>query len=281
MIPDGLPTPEELASAQAAFTLLVISGLLMTVVTAIATRRSAKSFAPWAWGGVAFILSQVIRLPILAMLSALIIGTGSPDSLSPGWFAAVVLASLTAGLFEEGSRALILSRAARSVRTVSTGVAFGVGHAGVEIFAVLIAPSLAALLIMQGVADQSIFAGLDAAGSTMVAQAAQFLAAQTVGVSLLAIAERLLAITLHVVLALMVMNVVAARRTRMDIARGLALPVALHAMANLLAVVAGALFGAFIAEIALALFVGGAVWYYRRNAVKALDSVPPTAPAQS
>jgi ABC-type tungstate transport system substrate-binding protein len=52
-------------------------------------------------------------------------------------------------------------------------------------------------------------------------------------------------------------------------------------MANLLAVVAGALFSAFIAEIALALFVGGAVWYYRRNAAKALDSVPPTAPAQS
>ena len=281
MIPDGLPTTEELASAQYAFTVLIISGLLIVGATAIATRLSAKSFAPWAWGGVAFILSQVVRLPILAMLSALIVGTSSPETLSSGWFVSVVLASLTAGLFEEGSRALILSRAARSVRTVSTGVAFGAGHAGIEVVAVLIAPSLAALLIMQGVADRSIFTGLDAEGSTMIAQAAQFLAAQTVGVSLLAIAERLLAITLHVVLALMVINVVVARRTFMDRARGLALPVALHAMANLLAVVAGAHFGAFIAEIALALFVGGAVWYYRSNAARARDSVPPTTPAQS
>ena len=33
--------------------------------------------------------------------------------------------------------------------------------------------------------------------------------------------------------------------------------------------------------IALALFVGGAVWYYRSDAARARDSVPPTTPAQS
>ena len=100
-----------------------MAGALITLVVGgvIIARRLGGGLAPWAWGGVAFVLSQAARLPALTLISALIIGSAAPESGSATWALSVVVASLTAGIFEEGSRALILSTAAKRVRSEGGG----------------------------------------------------------------------------------------------------------------------------------------------------------------
>ena len=58
----------ELAAAQGAYTF--IAGALITLLVGgvVVARRLSGSFAPWAWGGVAFVLSQAARLPVLTLV---------------------------------------------------------------------------------------------------------------------------------------------------------------------------------------------------------------------
>jgi len=152
----------ELAAAQGAYTFM--AGALITLVIGgvILARRFGGGLAPWAWGGVAFVLSQAARLPTLTLISALVIGSAAPESGSATWALSVVVASLTAGIFEEGSRALILSTAAKRVRSEGSGIAFGLGHAAIEALIFTLLPSLAAIALLSGAADGSIYENLPA-----------------------------------------------------------------------------------------------------------------------
>ncbi|MFZ9703623.1 MAG: hypothetical protein ACO3B7_05450, partial [Candidatus Limnocylindrus sp.] len=111
--------PVAIDSAQASYTLLVGALATLVVFGLIAARRLSGGVSVWAWGGVAFVLSQAARLPFLTVINALVIGAIAPTPGSGSWFTAVLIASFTAGIFEEGSRAFILSRAARYVRSES------------------------------------------------------------------------------------------------------------------------------------------------------------------
>ena len=70
----------ELAAAQGAYTFM--AGALITLVVGgvFIARRLGGGLAPWAWGGVAFVLSQAARLPALTLISALVIGSAAPES---------------------------------------------------------------------------------------------------------------------------------------------------------------------------------------------------------
>ena len=182
--------------------------------------------------------------------------------MSAAWLVLVTAASLSAGIFEEGSRALILSTAGRRIRGTRSGAAFGLGHGATEVLLVALIPSLAAITLIGGILDGSLLAGLPAESAAALDQAATLFAAQTVGTSLIAIVERLLAMSLHVVLALLVLRIVERGGGRSAIVRRLALPIAIHASVNLVAVIGAQLFGVLVAEGLVAIAVANAVRIY-------------------
>jgi len=255
----------ELTAAQGAYTFM--AGALITLVVGgvILSRRLGGGLAPWAWGGVAFVLSQAARLPALTLISALVIGNAAPESGSATWAISVVVASLTAGIFEEASRALILSTAAKRVRSESSGVAFGLGHAGMEALIFTLLPSLAAIALLSGAADGSIYANLPADSSESLNTAVTFLSGQSFAVATLSITERIFATVLHITLTLFVLRAVEQGGGKRELVRRLVLPIALHTVANLSTVLLLPVIGIFGAELLFATVTLGVVAYYRRT----------------
>lgn len=97
----------------------------------VATRRLPAPWSAIGWGALTFPLSQVARyivlIPVTLGLGA-VLGATSPVMTTVG----IVLAVLTSGIFEEGARWIVMRYWAKGVRTWPTGVAFGLGHGGIE-----------------------------------------------------------------------------------------------------------------------------------------------------
>jgi len=254
-------------AAQGSYTLL--AGLLITLVVGglVAARRLSGGVSVWAWGGVAFVLSQAARLPVLTVINALVIGSAAPTPGSGSWFTAVLVASFSAGIFEEGSRAFILSKAARHVRTERGGIAFGLGHAGVEALIFTLLPTVAALLLLGSVADGGAYENLTEESLQQLDAAITFLGNQDTALSLLAFMERLIAVLLHVVLSLFVVRAVTQSPDRGSLIRALVFPVLLHGTANLVTVVLLPAVGVLMAEVAFAGITLAAWAYYVRTRI--------------
>ncbi|MFZ9699214.1 MAG: YhfC family glutamic-type intramembrane protease [Candidatus Limnocylindrus sp.] len=265
--------PVAIDSAQASYTLLVGALATLVVFGLIAARRLSGGVSVWAWGGVAFVLSQAARLPFLTVINALVIGAIAPTPGSGSWFTAVLIASFTAGIFEEGSRAFILSRAARYVRSESGGTAFGLGHAGVEALVFTLVPSVAALLLLGSIADGSAYNNLSPESLVQLETAITFLGSQDVATSLLAFTERLFATLLHVVLSLYVVRAVAQSSDRGGLVRALVFPVLLHGSANLATVLLLPVVGILMAEALFAAITVAAAIHYLRTRPKVSETL--------
>lgn len=260
--------PAAIDSAQASFTLLAGALATLVVFGFVAARRLSGGAAVWAWGGVAFVLSQAARLPLLTLINALVIGSVAPTPGSGSWFTAVLFASFSAGIFEEGSRAFILSKAARYVRTERGGVAFGLGHAGIEALIITLVPSVAALLLLGSIADGSAYDNLPPESLAQLETAITFLGSQDVATSLLAFTERLFATLLHVVLSLYVMRAVVQSSDRGSLIRALVFPILLHGAANLATVLLLPAVGIVLAEVVFATVTVAAALHYLRTRPK-------------
>ena len=260
--------PAAIDSARASFTLLAGALATLVVFGFVAARRLSGGVAVWAWGGVAFVLSQAARLPLLTLINALVIGAVAPTPGSGSWFTAVLIASFSAGIFEEGSRAFILSKAARYVRTERSGVGFGLGHAGIEALIITLVPSVAALLLLGSIADGSAYDNLPPESLAQLETAITFLGNQDVATSLLAFTERLFATLLHVVLSLYVVRAVAESSDRGSLIRALVFPVLLHGTANLVTVLLLPAVGIVLAEAVFATVTVAAALHYLRTRPK-------------
>ena len=143
------------------------------------------------------------------------------------WVNFVVL-TLTSGLFEEGARYLILRWGAKGVRDWKEGLLYGAGHGGIE-----------AILIVGGTAISNLVLLLTA--DTVLAQLGQMAPEQAAAVTAqidavrtltwlpeaLSIWERVIAITLHIGLSLLVLLGVLRRNFRLVLAAML-----IHAVFN-------------------------------------------------
>ena len=274
MLFPGAADPVVIDSAQASYTLLAGALATLVVFGFVVARRLSGGFSVWAWGGVAFVLSQAARLPVLTVINALVIGAVAPTPGSGSWVTAVLVASFTAGIFEEGSRAFILSRAARYVRTERGGIAFGLGHAGIEALIFTLVPSVAALLLLGSIADGSAYDNLPPESLAQLETAIIFLGSQDVATSLLAFTERLFATLLHVVLSLYVVRAVAQSGDRGSLIRALVFPVLLHGTANLVTVLLLPAVGILMAEVVFAAITVATAIHYLRTRPK--ESAPLT-----
>lgn len=210
-------------------------------------RRLGVRWSTWAWGALAFVGSQALRLPFLTLLTVLLAPIApEPDSPLIFWINFAIL-GVTSGLFEESARYVVMRWLAKAVRSWREAVMFGAGHSGIE--AILLVGLSAAVSLVVFVTGETLLAQLEVAAPEQAeALAMQLEALRGMGwwLPLLAVWERVLAITFHIAASILVMWAV-----RQGQVRWWALAVTFHTVFNWTALLALRYGGDIAAEVAL------------------------------
>lgn len=187
------------------YIITVTLSILIPLFLAIWLRRRFRvSWLLFGVGALTFIGSQVVHLPLNNLLTKIGI---LPSGTETGWMIAqmAIVLGLTAGICEELARAvgyIILKRARRA----EDGLMLGIGHGGVEamiLIGILTAGSLAQIFMLRGVDLTSMNFSAEQI-TYLQSQLAVF--DQSAFVGLLPLVERIMAMTLHVILSMMVLN---------------------------------------------------------------------------
>lgn len=110
-----------------------------------------RSLIPFVLGALAFTISQVlIRLPLLNWISEHSVTYQLWSVTQP--FLIVAILSFSAGIFEELARWLAMRYVMRQ-RDLKAGLAFGIGHGGIEAFLIVGLPVLLSSNLMMQAAD--------------------------------------------------------------------------------------------------------------------------------
>ena len=202
-----------------AYILSIILMLLLPVILAAGLRRLTP--APWllfSLGAITFTLSQVVHIPLNDWLADLGWLPGETIANLPLWRTALT-AGLTAGLCEELARAasyLFLRKYRPAWLNLPGSLMLGLGHGGIEsmVFGgVLTAATLSALLPLRGID----LTQLNLTSEQLSAINLQLTAfTSTPWLALQPLLERLLAISAHVTLSLMVWKAFARGKLRRD-----------------------------------------------------------------
>lgn len=236
---------------------LVVAGAIG--LGAFLRRRLPERWSAWWAGGLAFVGSQIARLPLISALAAGLpaagIGAGHPAYVPI--LATVQLAS--SGLFEETARYVVMRWLVKRVRDWRGAVMFGAGHGGTEAI-LLIGLSLVNVLVLLTAGDalvEQTRALAPAQADALVAQIAA-LRATPWWAPALAVYERVGAVILHISLSILVMKAVRGDGGRRAWLWWLA-AVFFHSGANALVVPVNQIAGPFAAEAALTVIAAVAV----------------------
>ncbi|GAB48987.1 YhfC family glutamic-type intramembrane protease [Mobilicoccus pelagius] len=233
----------------------VLVVLLVGALWVLAARRLPAAWSSIGWGALAFPLSQVARtafvVPVTLGLTAML-GTGSPALAT----ASVVLAVLTSGLFEEGTRWVVLRWWAKRARSWREGVAFGLGHGGIEAVILLVVSAVNGVVLL-GTADAVRGSVATATPEQLPALDAQIAAIRdlTLGSAALGLWERVPAIVVHVACTLLVLQAVRDRRPLLLLAA-----MVLHCALNAVAVGTAQVAGPVVVELALTAVAAVLLW---------------------
>ena len=202
-----------------AYILSIILMLLLPVILAAGLRRLTPT--PWllfSLGAITFTLSQVVHIPLNDWLADLGWLPGETIANLPLWRTALT-AGLTAGLCEELARAasyLFLRKYRPAWLNLPGSLMLGLGHGGIEsmVFGgVLTAATISALLPLRGI-DLTQLSLTSEQLSAINLQLTAF--TSTPWLALQPLLERLLAISAHVTLSLMVWKAFARGKLRRD-----------------------------------------------------------------
>ncbi len=108
---------------------LLMLGLPVGLWLFLKRKFTAVNWSLIGIGALTFVLSQVLHLPVNWALGLL--GGGRGVALWPLPLMAAI-AGLSAGIFEEGARYLVLRYWKRDARSWAAGIGFGAGHGGIE-----------------------------------------------------------------------------------------------------------------------------------------------------
>ena len=171
-------------------------------------QRLAVSWRTWGWGALTFVASQLARFLFLYVLGNILttLVRIPADSMTVFWINLLVL-SLTAGIFQETARWLVLQRFATAARGWRNAVMFGAGHGGIEAILLVGGSTIWGIVLLQ--LGDSLMAQTQSV-QERVAIGAQLdaLYALQWGDSVLAIWERAAAVTFHIGAAVLVMQTV-------------------------------------------------------------------------
>ena len=195
-----------------AYSTSILIMLLLPILLAVLLRRRYRVYwMLFVVGTLTFLGSQAVHLPLNSWLNDIGLLPESPHMEgAPLWRTAIIL-GLTAGLCEEIARAIGYT-VVKWARRFEDGVMLGLGHGGIEAMlfgGVLTAATVSSLLNLQGIDLDT----LDLSAAQMEALALQ--AEQFTTSPLYAIAplfERILAITAHVTLSLIVLSAFTRRK---------------------------------------------------------------------
>lgn len=211
---------------------IVVIGVIVFAV--ILHRRLQEPWRTWFFGALAFVLSQVARLPFLSVVTGLLSAALSPTN--PTYLlVAMAIQLATSGLFEEGARYIVMRGLARRVRTWRSGVMFGAGHGGIEAILVFAVTAINAIVLLTN--GEAILQQTQAAAPQQVeAVRAQIEALRNGGpwwTYAAGVFERIPAIALHILWSVWVM-----RAVRGDGIKFLLGAMVMHIAVNTLAVLA-------------------------------------------
>jgi len=188
------------------YSISILFMLLLPIILAVLLRRRYRVYwMLFVVGTLTFLGSQVVHLPLNNWLSNIGILPQSPQmDGAPLWRTALIL-GLSAGLCEELARAIGYA-VVKWARRFEDGVMLGLGHAGIEVMifgGVMTAATISSLLSLQGVDLETM--NLTAAQMEAISlQSAQFSATPLYAIAPLF--ERILAITAHVTLSIIVLQ---------------------------------------------------------------------------
>ncbi len=182
---------------------IVLCILIPVILGIILRRRFRVSWLLFGVGAFTFIGSQIVHLPLNNLLTKIGMLPTIPDN---GWGIAqmAIILGLTAGICEELARFVGYS-ILKKARKAEDGLMLGIGHGGIEamiIIGILTAGGLAQLFALRGVDLLSLNLGHD---QLLNIQKQLDTFNQPAIIGLLPVFERLLAMTLHVVLSMMVL----------------------------------------------------------------------------
>ena len=105
--------------------------ILVPLVVAIwLARRWRLDWAIFGLGAFTFVISQVFHIPFNQFLLNPLLGRIGDDGWA--WVVVALALGLSAGVFEEIARYLVLRRRTQRVRDWRGGIFFGLGHGGIE-----------------------------------------------------------------------------------------------------------------------------------------------------
>ena len=236
--------------------------LLPLFVAVWLRRRFSVRWWLFCVGMLTFVGSQIYHIPFNNWLTDWgVIGSIAPDA--PNLLRTAVVLGLSAGLSESLARAIgyaVMFRRGKAQRH-EEGIMVGLGHGGIEAMllgGVLVAASLSSLMAMRGVDLTT----LDLAPEQLAALQTQLTQFDTSSplLAFVPMIERMIAMTLHVVLSVMVWQAFASRKPLWFV-----LAVAYHATVDATAVYVSQLTEqVWLIELALVvLLIPGAIWLWR------------------
>lgn len=187
-------------------TLYVINFLGMILLPIIAwiffTRRFALSWKLVLAGGLTFIASQILHVPLVIALGSFM----EKSSLLVN----AILLGLLAGIFEETARYIVFKFILKNSRTWKEGVLVGLGHGGTEALILGIAVASAfVFMVMYRNTDLSTVPSIPADQLELAKQQVAAYWSAPLYAAVLGFVERIFAMCLHVGLSVMVLYAVA------------------------------------------------------------------------
>ena len=223
--------------------------VLIPIVVAIFIRR--RTGAPWRLffiGAVTFIASQVLHIPF----NAVVLRSGLLSTDTTVWSSLIIYAvflGLSAGVFEETARYLTYRFWAKDARSWSRGLMLGAGHGGSEAILVGALAAVNFVALLAAVNNETAMNALPADQRSLVTSAlAQIMDAPT-GTLLLGAVERVFAITAHLAMSLLVLQVFLRRNIAWLFAS-----IGFHTLLNMVAVIAASRLSPFATEGIIGLF---------------------------
>ena len=183
-------------------TMLVINSVGMILLPIIAgfyfTRKFKLSWKLFLAGGLTFIASQVLHVPLVLALTS--------TFQSWGLVVYALILGVLAGLFEETARYILFKFALKKARTWNKGIYIGLGHGGTEavILGVLAAIAFVNMIAYRYV-DLSTVLNIPSEQLELAKQQVEAYWSTPPYLAILGFVERIFTMCLHVALSVMVM----------------------------------------------------------------------------
>ena len=182
--------------------MLVINFLGMIVLPLVAgfyfSRKFALSWKLFLAGGLTFIASQVLHIPLVLILTPTFQSWGTP--------AFAIILGLLAGIFEETARYILFKFILKKSNTWNEGVLVGIGHGGTEavILGVIVALTFINMMVYRNI-DLSTVPGIPPEQLDLAKQQVEAYWSTPPYLAILGFVERISAMCLHVSLSVLVL----------------------------------------------------------------------------